>query len=66
LRNCLSQGRFTFRKGSLISNPVFDNGGINIVAVGPRANIDRLKADSPDPTKKDDDTDSDKEEMRCR
>jgi hypothetical protein len=64
LLNCLSRGRFAFGKGSLISDPIFDNGDINVVAAGPCADIDRLKADGPDPAKKDDDTDSDEEEMR--
>jgi len=66
LWNCLSRGRFTFGKGSLISNPIFDDDEINVITAGPRANIDRLKADSPDPTKKDDNTNSDEEEVRHR
>ena len=64
LRNCLSRGRFAFGKGSLISDPIFDNSDINVVAAGPCANIDRLKTDGPDSAKKDDNTDSDEEEMR--
>lgn len=62
--NRVNRGGVGFGKGGLISNPIFDKGDIDVIAAGPCADIDRLKADSPDAAKKDDDTQSDEEEMR--
>ena len=65
LENWASRGGVAFGKGRLIRNPIFHKGDINVVAAGPCANIDRLKADGPDAAKKDNDAHSDEEEMRC-
>jgi hypothetical protein len=56
------RGQVAFRKGRLINSPVFDE--INVIPLRPRADIDRLKADSPDAAKKGEHTHSDQEEMR--
>lgn len=65
LGNWASRGGVAFGKGRLIRNPIFHKGDINVVAAGPCANIDRLKADGPDAAKKDNDAHSDEEEMGC-
>lgn len=62
--NRVNRGGVAFGKGGLISDPIFDKGDIDVIAAGPCADIDCLKADSPDAPKKDDDTQSDEEEMR--
>jgi hypothetical protein len=62
--NRVSRGGVRFREVGLISDLIFDKGDIDVIAAGPCADIDRLKADSPDAAEKDDDTQSDEEEMR--
>lgn len=62
--NRVNRSGVAFGKGGLISDTIFDNGDLDVIAAGPCADIDRLKADSPDTAKKDDDTQSDEEEMR--
>jgi len=62
--NRVNWGEVRSGEGSLISDPIFDKGDIDVIAAGPCADIDRLKADGPDAAEEDDDTQSDEEEMR--
>jgi hypothetical protein len=57
-------GKVAFGKGTLISS-LFDKGHIHVIT-RPRVNIDSLKADRPDATKKNEDTHSDEKEIRSR
>jgi len=66
LRGCRGGGGDAFGKGTFINYPIVDKGYIPFIPAGPGVNIDSLKADSPDATKKDKDTQNDEKEMRCR
>jgi hypothetical protein len=55
-----------FGKGTLISSAILDKGYFRFIPSGPRINIDGLKADSPDATKKYEDTQNDEKEMSGR
>jgi hypothetical protein len=56
-------GGGTFGKGTLNSSAILDNGYFHFIPTGPRINIDGLKADSPDATKKYENTQNDEKEM---
>jgi hypothetical protein len=66
LRDWRSGGGVTFGKGTFISSPLFDKGHIHVFPARPRVDIDSLKADRPNATKKDDDAQSDEKEVRGR
>jgi hypothetical protein len=66
LRNWRDGGGNEFGKGTLISSPILDKGYIHFIPTIPRINIDGLKADSPDATKKHEDTQNDEKEMSNR
>jgi len=62
--NRVNRGGVAFGNGGLISDPIFDKGDIDVIAAGPCADIDCLKADSPDAAKKGEHTHSNQEKVR--
>jgi hypothetical protein len=66
LRDWRGGGGDAFGEGTLISSPILDKGYIHFIPTIPRINIDGLKADRPDATKKYEDTQNDEKEMSGR
>ena len=66
LRDWRGRGGDVFGKGTPIDSPILDKGYILFIPTRPRINVDSLKADSPDATKKYEDAQNDKKDMSGR